>query len=126
MRMSGMSMMGPSRKRPGIATFAGLSAAGAVACAVCCIAPLALPAAMLASVGGVLAWVGRLYLAASFIAAGLVLAAWTWIGLVKVRTGSWPARSTLVIASAATLAAMLAWAWPLLEDGVVQVLRSQR
>jgi hypothetical protein len=59
---------GPSRA----ASVAALTtAAGAVACGVCCVLPFALPAVVAAGAGGTLAWVGRAHGTMTLIASAM-------------------------------------------------------
>jgi hypothetical protein len=56
------------------------TAAGAVACGVCCVLPFALPAFAAASTGGALAWIGRAHGTMTLIASAIVVGAWVSVG----------------------------------------------
>lgn len=116
-------MIDHTRSTHRLTTVAGASAGGALLCGVCCVAPFVLPAALLASFGSALAWIGRLHLWMSILALGLVLLAWAWVAVVSLRERRRPAVSNLVVLSAASLALALALAWPALEPGIIAALR---
>lgn len=107
-----------SETQPGSRT-AGLTAAalstGAVACGACCVLPFALPAAMLATTGGLLAWFASLHVWITGAAIVAVVAAWGWIAWQTRRTRRKPAASTLYVMAAATALLAIAVLWPLLE-----------
>lgn len=105
-----------------LTTAAGAGTGGAVLCAVCCVAPFALPAALVAGLGGALAWLGRLHSGVTIIAAALVLAAWLSVALQHWRSKKRPALSTVLVLGAATLALALAIAWPSLEPHIIRAL----
>jgi hypothetical protein len=110
------------RGAPIAASAAGLAATGALACAVCCILPFALPAAALALAGGALAWLASIYEWATVAAVVLVVIAWTWIVFQSVRTRKRPAVTTVLMMLAATAMLALAYSWPLIEPIVVAKL----
>lgn len=87
-----------SSRRPG-ARAAGVVAAtlatGAVACGACCVLPFALPAAVLAGTGGILAWFANVHLWAAGLAVLAAAAAWGLIAWRTRRTRCKPATSTL-------------------------------
>ena len=74
----------PPLKEPPGSKAAGVTAAtlatGAVACGVCCVMPLALPATILAATGPLLAWFVKLHLWVTILAILSVTCAWGWIG----------------------------------------------
>jgi hypothetical protein len=105
-----------------ITAVAGASAGGALLCAVCCVAPFALPAAMVAGIGGVLAWIGRMHAGMSILALCLVGLAWVWVISVGIRERRRPAASTLIALAAATFMLGLASLWPLFEPHVIAAL----
>lgn len=106
---------------------AGVTAAavaiGALACGVCCVLPFALPAAILAVSGGVLAWFGGLYSGMSLLAVAAVLISWGWVGWRSLRARRPPARATVITLLAATAALAAALAWPLTEPVLRSLLR---
>jgi hypothetical protein len=100
------------------------AAAGAVACAACCVLPFALPATVLASVGGVLAWVDHIHIWITRLAILAVVLAWGWIIGQSVRAGRKPAATTLYVMLAATALAGMALAWPVLEKPIIRALKA--
>jgi hypothetical protein len=118
----GCSKEPPGSKAAGV-TAVTLST-GAVACGVCCILPLALPATILASTGAWLAWFVSVHVWVTVLAILSVVGAWGWIAWQSRRTGLRPAKSTLVMMTAATISLTIAVLWPLLEKPLVHVLRA--
>ena len=106
------------------ATTAVTAAAGAVACAACCVLPFALPAAVLASLGGVLAWVDHIHIWTTPLAILAVVLAWGWIIGQSVRAGRKPAATTLFVTLAATVLAGMALAWAVLEKPIIRALKA--
>ena len=101
---------------------AAVVATGALACGVCCVLPFALPAALLAMSGGVLAWFSALYHWMTLIAVAAVIGSWAWIGWQSWRTRKRPARSTIVTMVLATCVLAAAVAWPQLEEPIRQLI----
>lgn len=101
---------------------AAVLAAGAVACGACCVLPFALPAAMLAVTGGVLAWFGSMKPVMTLVALVAVVIAWAWVALQTVRIRR-PARSTLSMMGAGTVLQAAAVVWPLFEWPLFALLR---
>jgi hypothetical protein len=99
------------------------AAAGAMACAACCVLPFALPAAALASVGGVLAWVDHIHIWVTRLAIVAVVVAWGWIIGQSAKARRMPGATTLYVMLAATALAGTALAWPLLEKPIIQALK---
>jgi hypothetical protein len=98
--------------------------AGAAACAMGCVLPLALPAVVLASTGSMLAWIAGAHVWMTTIAVIAVAVAWIWIWRETVRSRARPARSTLYMMAVATFLLALALAWPLIEPKLLAVLRA--
>jgi hypothetical protein len=98
-------------------------ATGAVACGVCCVLPFALPAAVLASTGSLLAMFVKMHLWVTILAILSVAGAWGWIVWQMRRTSRKPALSTLFMMGAATVLLTVAVLWPLLEKPLIRVLR---
>jgi hypothetical protein len=98
---------------------AAVVALGALACGVCCVLPFALPAAILATSGSVLAWFAGAHGWMTALAAAAVAGAWFWIGAQTLRMRRRPARSTLLTLAVATAILALAVAWPGIESIVV-------
>lgn len=94
---------------------AGLAATGALACAVCCVLPLTLPAAALAITGSTLAWFARLYQGTVYAAALLVAVAWIWVAVQSWRSKRRLAAATGITMLAATAMLALAFSWPMFE-----------
>jgi hypothetical protein len=97
-------------------------ATGAVACGACCVLPFALPAALLASTGGILAWFANMHVWITGLAVAAVLGAWGWIAWQTRRTRCKPAASTLYVMVAATALMTIAVLWPLIEEQLVPLL----
>lgn len=96
----------------------------AVACGVCCVLPLALPAVMLASVGGTLALFANAYRWLVPVAMLAVTAGWLWTGWQSLSTKRRPARRTLVLMLFATGMMAIALLWPNIEPVLIAMLRS--
>lgn len=94
----------------------------ALACGVCCVLPFALPAAILGSVGGVLAWFAEAYRWLTPIALISVAAGWAWVGYQSWRTRRSPARLTIVVMLFATAMMAAAWVWPAFESTAIALL----
>jgi hypothetical protein len=116
-----------SERQPGTKA-AGLTAVtlatGAVACGACCVLPFALPAAVLARAGGVVAWFANMHVWITGLAVLAVLGAWAWIAWQTRRTRCKPAASTLYVMVAATALMAIAVLWPVIEEGIVPLLRA--
>lgn len=106
------------------AAVAATAAGGALLCAVCCVAPFAMPAAVLAVAGAALAWLAAAHVWVSAIALSAVASAWLWVGIQSRRGSPRPASSTLVVLTAATLALTLALSWPTFEANLLRMLQS--
>jgi hypothetical protein len=85
--------------------------------------PFALPAAVLALSGGVLAWFAHIAPWANGAAIAAVAGGWAWAGVQSLRTRRRPALATLVTLAAATAMLMPALAWPHLEGPIRRLLR---
>jgi hypothetical protein len=116
-----LDIKGPERTACGAALTV---AAGAVACGVCCVLPIALPAVALASAGGIIAWFGGVQYWATVLAAIIVASAWAWIVVQSIRTKAKPARSTLYTMGIATAVLLLALSWSHIEPFLIQNLRA--
>lgn len=115
------------RAGQGAAKAAGTAAVtveiGAVACGVCCVLPFALPAVVVATAGGTLAWFGQAFWGALYLAVALVTGAWLWVGVESLRTKKKPARATLRMMVLATAVLALAAVWPTLEPHIISALK---
>lgn len=94
----------------------------ALACGVCCVLPFAVPAAILGSTGGVLAWFAGAYSWLTPIALVAVGAGWAWVGYQSWRTRRYPARLTVLLMAFATIMMAAAWIWPLFESTVIALV----
>ena len=94
----------------------------ALACGVCCVLPIAIPAIALGGTGAVLAWFGRAQGWITWMAAAMVAVGWLWIGWQSIRSKAKTAPATFWWMSAATLALVAAFMWPYLEPIVVSAL----
>lgn len=97
---------------------------GAVACGVCCVLPFALPAAVLASTGPVLAWLVGIHKWVTVLAILAVVGAWGWVIWQSRRTRKRPAASTLVMMTLSTALLTAAVLWPLIEKPLARLLRA--
>jgi hypothetical protein len=114
--------MGASRA----ASVAALTtAAGAVACGVCCVLPFAVPAVAAAGVGGALAWVGRAHGTMTLVASAIVVAAWISVGAQSRRARKKPASTTLYAMVIATAVLALAIVWPRIEPHLIDLVRAR-
>jgi hypothetical protein len=91
----------------------------AFACGVCCVLPFAVPAAILGSIGGVLAWFADAYSWLTPIALVAVGAGWAWVGHQSWRTRRHPARLTVLLMAFATIMMAAAWIWPMFEPTII-------
>ncbi len=91
-------------------------ACAAAACGAACVAPLVLPAVVLASSGALLAWL------ASALAILAVVGAWLWIWRLARRSKLTPSRSTIYMMAVATFLLALALVWPSLEPHLARAL----
>lgn len=120
---SGLTYGSGKRSRtPGVAS--GTAAVAALACGVCCVLPFALPAAALASFGGMVATLALVFWWALGVAVIAVVAAWSWVIWQSVQTGRRPAVATLRAMIAATALLGVAAGWPYLEPAVRRALKS--
>jgi uncharacterized membrane protein len=97
-------------------------ATGALACGVCCVLPFALPPALLALSGGMLAWFASAYSLVTYLATVAVVGGWMWVMLQSLRTKKRPARTTVVTMAVATVILLLALVWPKIEGLIVSTL----
>lgn len=111
---------GPSRVA---GATAAIVAIGALACGVCCVLPFALPAAILATSGGLLAWFAGLYRGMTLVAVAAVIGSWAWVGWQSLRTRKRPAPATLITMTLATVVLAAALAWPFLEGPITHLIR---
>lgn len=96
---------------------------GALACAACCVLPIAFPAIALAFGGALLVWID-LATKAMFIAALLsVLGAWGWIAYRSRSSGKRTPRATLVMMSVATAVLLAGLAFPLYEPMIIRAIK---
>jgi hypothetical protein len=122
---SPMALRAPKQRGTKAAGLTAMTfATGAVACGACCVLPFALPAALLASGGGVLAWFAHINRWSAAAAVVTVGAAWAWIAWQTYRTRSKPAASTLTVMVAATALTTIAMIWPLIEKPLISLLRA--
>ena len=97
-------------------------ATGALACGACCVLPFALPAAMLAGAGGLLAWFAGARGSVTGLAILAVIGAWGWIAWQTARARRRAAASTLYVMAAATALTAIAMLWPLIEPHLVRAM----
>jgi hypothetical protein len=117
----------PAKEQPG-SKAAGLTAmtlsTGAVACGLCCVLPFALPAAVVAGTGSMLAMFVKMHVWITILAIVSVVGAWGWIAWQTRRTRRKPALSTLFMMGASTVLLTVAVLWPLLEKPLIRMLRA--
>jgi hypothetical protein len=101
------------------------TAAGAVACGVCCVLPFAFPAVAAAGAGGVLAWFGGIQSWATSLATVIVGGAWIAVGIQSHQARAKPSRSTMYMMMLATAVLILAAMWPRIEPFVIRALTEQ-
>lgn len=99
-----------------------ITAAGAIACGVCCVLPFAVPAVALASTGSMIAWFGGVQRWATALGVIVVAAAWVWIWRLSIRSRAKPAQSTLFMMGIATAVLTLAVVWPLIEPRIIRAI----
>lgn len=97
---------------PGAARVALACSCSAAACAVACVAPLVLPAVVLAGMGSMLAWLAGAHGWMTGLALLTVAVAWLWIWREARRLGMRPSWSTLHFMGVATFLLALALVWP--------------
>jgi len=108
----------------GIGAVAAATATGALACAACCVLPLAMPAVMLTAAGGMIAWLAGAAVWVAGLALIAVTAGWIWLCWQSARTKITPAKSTLDAMSVATVVLALAFGWPLYEAALLRIVMS--
>ena len=114
----------PATRGPG--RVAGATAAVvATGALVCCVLPFALPAALLAMSGGVLAWFSGPYHWMTLLAVAAAMGSWAWIGFQSWRTRKRPARSTIITMVLATSVLAAAVTWPQLEGPITHLIRGR-
>jgi hypothetical protein len=112
----------PKPKSNGAAKTALIVAGTAAACTACCVLPVALPAIVLANIGGVIALLDHAHGWVTWIAVAAVAGAWIWIGRQSLTTRTRPAISTLAMMGVATVVITLAASWPLIKPTVLHSL----
>ncbi|GAA4477871.1 hypothetical protein [Gluconacetobacter asukensis] len=106
-----------------VSAAAATASTAALACGVCCVLPLALPAVLLGSVGGILAWFADAHRYVTPVALLAVAAGWLRVLQQSRQTGKRPATSTLHIMGFATVMMALASLWPKFEAPIAGFLR---
>jgi hypothetical protein len=112
----------PKSKSSAAAKAAAIAAGTAAACTACCVLPFALPAIVLANIGGVIALVDHAHGWVTWMAIAAVAGAWIWIGRQTLTTRARPANSTVAMMGVATVVITLAASWPLLKPTVFHSL----
>ena len=107
------------RKGPRLAA---ATAVAAVACTVCCLAPLALPPVVLGTAGGFLIVLDHTHGWATKAAILAVVGAWIWLAWQVLRQGRRLTKSALIMMVVASVLAGAAGAWPLMERTVYSSL----
>ena len=98
-------------------------ATAALACAACCLLPIALPAIALGSTGAVLAWFGQAHVWVTGLAILSVAVAWLQVWRQSVRRRARPGPATLGLMALATLVLLGALLWPRIEPLVIHAIR---
>ena len=112
-----------SRGQGGAGTPARIALActcAAVTCALACVAPIAVPAVILAGTGTALGWLAGAHTWMTMLATVAVVAAWVWVWRHAIRTGLRPGASTLRLMGIATFLLALALAWPFIEPEITR------
>jgi len=118
----------PSRTNAGTVDKAAPRAAlatsgGALACAACCVLPVAFPAIALAFGGALLGWID-VATKAMFVAALMsVLGAWGWVAYRAPSTGKRTPRATIIMMGLATALLFAGLAFPLYEPLIVSAIQ---
>jgi hypothetical protein len=112
----------PKPKGSGAAKAALIAAGTVAACTACCVLPFALPAILLANIGGVIALVDHAHGWVTWIAIAAVAGAWIWIGRESLTARMRPATSTLAMMGVATMVIGLAASWPLIKPTIFHSL----
>lgn len=99
-----------------------LSSGGALACAACCVLPIAFPAIALAFGGALLTWIGVATKVTFVIALASVVGSWTWVAYRAWASGKRTPRTTLLMMSAATAVLLAGLAFPLYEPLIVSAI----
>ena len=111
-------MMDKAAPRTALAT-----SGGAMACAACCVLPVAFPAIALAGGSAVLVWIDAAT-KVMFIAALLsVIGAWGWVIYRARSTGKRTARTTLLMMQIATAVLALGLAFPVYEPFLIKLIK---
>jgi len=97
-------------------------ACGAAACGAACIAPLVLPAVVLAWTGVLFVWLASAHTLLTAVGSVAVVAAWLWIWRQQSSSGRRPSPTTLYLMTGAGFFLALALAWPLLEPPIARAL----
>ncbi|MBP7814944.1 MAG: hypothetical protein KA085_02380 [Phenylobacterium sp.] len=96
---------------------------GAMACAACCVLPVAFPAIGLAGGGALLIWIDAAT-KVMFVAALLsVIGAWGWVIYRARSTGKRTAKATLLMMQIATAVLALGLAFPAYEPFLLQLIK---
>jgi len=98
------------------------TAAGAVACGVCCVLPFAFPAVAAAGTGSLMAWFAGAHGWATAVAVVIVSGAWMSIRFQSHRTRRRQSRTTVYVMWLATAVLVLALLWPRIEPHVIRAL----
>lgn len=112
----------PSQKAVGVGSIVATTGA-VLACAACCVVPLALPVLALGASGAVLAWFAGAHKWITGLALLIVLAAWGWLAWRTFRSGHPLAHSTVIMMVLSTLMLALALVWPRIEPALMAMLR---
>lgn len=112
-----------SRRGSAVAgTAAATSLTAVVACSACCVLPLAVPAVLATSAGGLIAWLAAAHFWITALAAAVVLGAWAWLLRRSLQSKAKPNALTLMLMGVATLALGLALLRPYIEPAIIRLL----
>ena len=109
-----------STRAPGAIAMA--VATSAVACAACCVLPLAFPAVMLAGFGSVTVLFAGAFAWAASLALVIVVGAWVWVGWQSLRSRARPAGATLYMMGGATALTVVAVMWRQIEPMLIRAI----
>ncbi len=111
-------MMDKAAPRTALAT-----SGGAMACAACCVLPVAFPAIALAGGGAVLVWIDAATKVVIVAALLSVIGAWGWVIYRARSTGKRTAKATLLMMRIATTVLALGLAFPVYEPFIIKLIK---
>lgn len=111
-----------SGRRAGVGAAVATSGTAILACGACCILPLALPAVIVAGLGGSLSWFAKALPWLTLISLIAVAVAWVMVWRESRATGKRASKLTLLLMLVATVMLAISLAWPFIEERVLAVV----